>query len=62
MKYYIVLFDDGCLEVYNRKPEKGHFRLGAQFYECEEDTTIVDISEWIGTMYRIERKIKLIGG
>lgn len=61
MKYYIVLFNDGLLEIYRRKPDKAHFRKDAKFYECNEGTTIQDISEWISTMYGYDRKIKLIG-
>lgn len=60
MKYYIVLFDDGCLQIYNKKLDKRNF-ANALMYECDEDVTIADISEWIGTMYRYPKRIKLIG-
>lgn len=60
MKYYIILFKDGCFQIYNNVPEKRDFRDDAMFYECDESTTIADISEWIGSAYSYQRKIKRI--
>lgn len=62
MKYYIVLFSDGCLQIYNSPVDKKNFRKDAMIYECNEDTTIADISEWISTVYLYDRKIKLMEG
>jgi hypothetical protein len=60
MNCYIVLFDDGCLQIYNKKPNPEHFRSDARIWECDDDTTIIDISEWVGAGYRYTRKIKEI--
>ena len=57
MNYYIVLFKDGSIQVYNKLPEKEHFASLHGIYECESRTTIQDISEWIGSNYKYGRKI-----
>jgi len=60
MKYYIVLFKDGVMEIFNRNPGRKAFRDDAKIYSCNEDTTVVDVSEWIGSNYIYDRKIKLV--
>jgi len=58
---YIVLFEkDGSLQIYSRRPEKNHFREDAIFYSCDYDTTVEDISDWIGRRWNLPSIIKKI--
>ena len=52
MKYYIILFKDGALNVFLRKPIKDHFQKDARFFEVPEHTRIDQISEWIAGQYK----------
>ena len=56
--YYLVLYKDGTLNIFGRKQEKCCHQEGTKIFETSKDTTIVDISEWIGSCYQMCRKIK----
>lgn len=57
MKYYIVLFKDGTMQIFNSLPEKENFGNLYGIYECEWMTNIRDISEWVGSKYKYGKKI-----
>lgn len=50
-KTYIVLFNDGCLHIYNPKPDKADFAKDARFFEVESQLPIELVGEWIARNY-----------
>ena len=54
-KSYIVLFDDGSLQIYNMKPDKKNFQEDARFFEVASTISIDIIGDWIGQRYRHNR-------
>lgn len=51
----IVLFDDNRMQIFNTIQDKDNFIQGSRFFTCKEDTTISDISMWVGQGYEHSR-------
>ena len=56
---YIVLFKDGSMLPLANEPEAKHFQSGARFYQCKDDMTMLDLSEWYANGHnKINRRTK----
>ena len=62
-KCYIILFSDMSYQIYNKRMEIRDFQPGARQFETRDNTSIIEIPEWISRFPgRVEtRYIKEVG-
>lgn len=50
-RMYIILFKDGSMMVWSRKPDSKDFQEGSRLFEMKDDLPIVYVGDWIGRGY-----------
>ena len=44
---YIILFDDGCLQFFTRKPNPDHFEPNIRIFKTWEHLPLYEIVAWV---------------
>ncbi len=49
-KCCLVYFKDGTHEIWHHLPNMAHFEEGTRFFECPDETPIIDVAEMISCL------------
>jgi hypothetical protein len=48
---YLIVYPDGIMLTFRSRPNPDHFLPNCKFYQVDEDTTLAEVSDWIGYGY-----------